>query len=182
MRDDRYIAKQLAINLNGNFHLLAKYYSEPLRRYAYKFVHDDAEDVVQEAFLLAYEALRGYSAERIEALNVEPWLYTITRHRCLRMMNQSEQKVEALPLDMSDVDIADDSVEREQKRRELLDAIDELPLPYRQVMYLRFVKDWKLADIARELGKGEGTVKTYLYRGKKLLRKKWQEALSEEGL
>ena len=51
----------------------------------------------------------------------------------------------------------------------LVMLIRTMPEEYRRVLELRFVAEWSLGDIARELGLTEGAVKSRLFRGRKLL-------------
>ena len=47
--------------------------------------------------------------------------------------------------------------------------IRSMPEDYRRVLELRFLAEWSLADIARELGLTEGAVKSRIFRGRKVL-------------
>lgn len=59
----------------------------------------------------------------------------------------------------------------------LVAIIRGMPEDYRRVLELRFVAEWSVAEIARTMGLTEGTVKTRIFRGRKLL----MERLREEG-
>src|SRR5919109_4032338 len=53
---------------------------------------EEAEDAVQSTFLAAYHELRGDDSRPIE---LRPWLYTIARHRCLRILRARKPQAEA---------------------------------------------------------------------------------------
>jgi RNA polymerase sigma-70 factor (ECF subfamily) len=53
--------------------------------------------------------------------------------------------------------------------RALVELIRRMPEEYRQVLELRFVAEWGLAEIAEATGLTEGAVKTRVFRGRKLL-------------
>ncbi len=59
----------------------------------------------------------------------------------------------------------------------MVTLIRTMPEDYRRVLELRFVGEWSLGDIARELGLTEGAVKSRIFRGRKLL----IDALRREG-
>ena len=53
--------------------------------------------------------------------------------------------------------------------RALVEIIRRMPEDYRRVLELRFVAEWSISDIARELGLTESAVRTRTFRGRKLL-------------
>lgn len=180
MRNDKYIAGQLAINLKEHFYLVVDEYSDPLYRYAYRLVQGSAEDVVQDVFMLAFAALQTYPVERIMAMSLGPWLYRITKNRCLRWLEQRKRVPVQVPLDAVGIEEENERLQRARRRKEAEDAIGELPLLYREVFFLRFVEDLTIADIARRLGKPTGTIKSIISRGKKLLREESGDFFEED--
>ena len=80
----------------GAFDLLAGRYRAAVVRQAAGMVGDkDAEDVVQEALLLAFRSLPSLD----EPSRFAPWLRTITRHRALRWREGLKQDLVRVPLD-----------------------------------------------------------------------------------
>ena len=59
----------------------------------------------------------------------------------------------------------------------LVAIIRGMPEDYRRVLELRFVAEWSVAEIAQAMGLGENTVKTRIFRGRKML----MERLRKEG-
>ena len=180
MLDDKDLAAQLAIDLDGNFHLLVEKYSGPLFRYAYRIVQGDAEDVVQDTMWSAYLSPRLRSPEQIAQMALGAWLHRIALHHCLRTLEKRGRTAGQIPFNEVGIDVPDNSLERARKQKELVEAIDALPPIYREVFFLRFVKDLKIADIALRLGKPEGTIKSIIFRGKKLLRRHFKDFPEEE--
>lgn len=175
MRGNEELNRLLITNREEGWRQVVEKYSAPLYRYAYKFVQSDAEDVVQEVFILAYPALLGYSVERIMALSLGAWLYRITKNHCLRWLKQRKRTVAQVPLDSLTIREQNESLEQAQRRKEAEDIIGALPPLYREVFFLRFMKDLKIADIARQLGKQEGTIRSIISRGRDLLRRQWKD-------
>ena len=132
---------------------------------------EHAEDVAQDALLLAFKALPSIEEPRKFAA----WLSTIARHRATRFSRrESTHLVHRVPLD--EVLIENllalsqpfvDTVEDE----ELKQALETLPADYGLVLKLRFLDDMPLDRIAAFLGAPLSTVKWRLHQGKKLLRK-----------
>ena len=71
-------------------YLVERYQSEAVgHALAIVVEREDALDVVQEAFLDAYQALARFDTSR----QFYPWLYTILRNRCFKLMNGRKKKI-----------------------------------------------------------------------------------------
>lgn len=140
----------------------------------------DAEDVVQEALLRAYTALERYPLERIRSLKARPWLYKITWNVYCNHANRSKQGL-LTPLDPLDEtllereDESDDHPEsvfaRQEQRQELEMLLATLPQHYRIVVSMYYLEELSQQEIADILHQPLGTVKVYMRRGIRLLRK-----------
>ena len=78
---DSDILALLATDLRHSYEQLVSTYWHQLKVFVLRQAgspREDAEDIVQEAFVRAYYALERYPAQRILALKVRPWLYKIT--------------------------------------------------------------------------------------------------------
>ena len=133
-------------------------------RAAYLVVHDAAaaEDIAQDAFLGAVDALDGFDRRRPFA----PWLHRIVVNRAIDWTRR-----EALRRGV-------DGVEREPAQPpadealgdELMDALAQLPVEQRAVVVLRYLLDYTPGEIARMLDLPRGTVNSRLRRGLDRLR------------
>jgi len=136
---------------------------------------DSAEDVAQDALLLAFKALPSIEEPRKFAA----WLSAITRHRALRLgKSESTQKSRLLALDEVLIETLDaltqpfvDRLEDDEVRT----ALESVPADYALVLKLRFLDEMPLQRIAAFLGVPLSTVKWRLHQGKKLLRKQLEE-------
>ena len=138
---------------------------------------DYAEDVAQDALLLAFKALPSIDEPRSFAA----WLSAITRHRALRFSKSEDkhvrrrvaldeallEKIEALrPLE------ARQGIEDNERDREMLAALDSLPADYAMPLRLHFLDDMPLKRIAAFMGLPLSTIKWRIHQGKKLMRSK----------
>jgi RNA polymerase sigma-70 factor (ECF subfamily) len=131
---------------------------------------DDAHDVTQETFVKALHGLRGFDAGRA----LVPWLLKICRNCCIDHVRARRRNAEPSEIldtfawaDGSDVH---DEVEGEIRSQELNQAIARLPERYREIMLMRHVEDLEINEIADRLRRPEGTVKSWLFRARALLR------------
>ena len=67
----------LATDLDGSFGELMELLGPPVYSGLRRLYPDVAEDLLQEAFIRAYQALSGYDANRIRALALRGWIWTI---------------------------------------------------------------------------------------------------------
>jgi RNA polymerase sigma-70 factor (ECF subfamily) len=158
----------------------------PLVGLAYRFVRDQgtAEDMAQEAFVLAF---RGLARWRREA-RFGTWLYSVALNRYrshLRARGRAGEPLpraptgalgEALggPAEQPSSLLAAEA--REAVRREL----GSLPAIYREALALFYLQERDLEGTAAALGVPAGTVKARLHRGRELLRARLARTLGGE--
>ena len=132
--------------------------------------HQDAEDLTQETFIRAYEALGGYDRDRLSALRLEPWLWTIALNlgrNELRNRSRRPTYVELTDAGENDPEIADGAA---WDRR-----LDRLNQHQRRAVVLRHVVGLGTAEISQATGRPEGTVKADIHRGLARLRTVMEE-------
>ena len=182
VQNDEQIAAILATDLERHFQQFVVRYKQRLFGFAVRQVGNtqDAEDIVQEAFLRAYHALADYPAERVRMLKVLPWLFKITLHICYRYLGRTSLPL--VSLDTSDeswlLEIEDESEEQPEaalegaeRLRELTSLVSALPEPYREVINFYYFEDLNYREIAELLNRPIGTVKSYVSRGVQMVRK-----------
>lgn len=133
---------------------------------------DYAEDVAQDALLLAFKALPGIEEPRKFAA----WLSAITRHRALRF-NKSETAhvTKRVPLDealLEKIESLATPLADKERDELMISAIDSIPPEYAMPLRLHFLDDMPLKRIAGFMGVPLSTVKWRIHHGKKLLRAK----------
>ncbi|MGH7543178.1 MAG: RNA polymerase sigma factor [Gemmatimonadota bacterium] len=133
---------------------------------------DEAEDVVQEAFVRAYEHLRDFDP----AYRFYTWVYRIARNRCLNVLRR--RRVWGL-VTLSDPERAPTLAAAERSERltedhELARALVEcrgtLPADQREVFDLRHADGLSYREIAAAVGAPEGTVMSRLARAREKMR------------
>jgi RNA polymerase sigma-70 factor (ECF subfamily) len=139
---------------------------------------EDAEDVLQEAFVKAYKSLPKFEGKS----KFSTWLYRITVN--LALMKLRKKKIDAVSLDVP-VKTEEGSVRRDfengsldplarleaKESREILDqAISRLPASYRAVFVLRHVEGLSTWETARILKVSVAAVKSRLHRTRILLK------------
>jgi RNA polymerase sigma-70 factor, ECF subfamily len=180
---DSDIVALLATDLKHSYERLVLIYWHRLNVFVLRQMGSpqDAEDIVQEAFVRAYYALEGYSEQRILALKVRPWLYKITWSVYCNYLDRLKLQT-WVALDTSEdsalLELQDDGNEQpeeafedEERRRELIALVDTLPQRYREVVSLHYFEDLSYQEIADIFNQPAGTVRVAVHRGIGLLRK-----------
>lgn len=152
-----------------------------------------AEDLVQETFLRAWRSWEQYTP----GTNCKSWLFTICRNVFLRQQERGKRHDEILseqaPEDperlsrenpvfaaTKDSDPEGDFF-REVVDEEVLAAIDELPEDYRMAVVLSDLEGMAYKEIADMLEIPVGTVKSRLFRGRRILQQRLYEYAVEMG-
>lgn len=136
----------------------------------------EAEDVVQEAFLRAYRSWHTYQP----GSDARRWLFTIARNVFLRARERGRRQVEvedgdveALAAVREHEDARSDGVDELLARIDLApalnDALGRLQEPFRSAVILVDVEDQSYEAAAEILGVPIGTVRSRLFRGRRLL-------------
>ena len=156
-------------------------------RFAYQMVNkrDDAEDMVQEAFVRAYQNLHRYRDEA----KFTTWLLRIVSNLCTdqaRMShrrNNLEQKEAQGALDWMTTGSFEnpvDNLEQDRRRLALRKAISALPEHHRQMIVMRDIEEREYSDIADVLGCTVGGAKLRVLRARRALRDRIAPLLGDE--
>ncbi len=138
---------------------------------------DEAEDVMQEAYVRAYEHLAEFRGDAAFGT----WVMRIAVHEALARVRREERSRGTAPLDeeapamLSELSRTPEQLVNDQQLRVVLErAIDALPDDFRVVFVMRTVEQMSGVETAACLGIPEDTVKTRLHRA----RLKLQESVS----
>lgn len=168
--EDAEIIRQVLAGQHEKFAGLVERYQAPLIHYLRRTLGSDEDvfDCAQEAFLAAYRNLSRYSEEH----PFRAWLYTIARNKALDLVRKRRREV-PLTLDENLVDhqpLPEEVWLAKEQASMLAEVLKELPEHYGQALYLRFRQELSYEEIALILEVPVSRVKTYLHRGKEILR------------
>lgn len=162
------------------FALIYKNYQQSLLRFAFQLCgnSDLAQDAVQEAWIFISKNLRKVHDPRA----MKSWVYQQVRWRTLdliRKNNKNQQVNEEFEESkcFAESEYIADSISTENNELEnensLLEAIKKLPPTEKQMIYLFYLDELKIVEIAEILNIPNGTVKSRLNRARKLLKQKF---------
>jgi len=187
---DQDLLAALATELDGCFERLVVTYQDRLYAFALRLTGNpqDAEEIIADAFVRAYQALTRYPADRIRGLTLQAWLYQIAlnifrnrvRGRRLALVpleppgEGGEGMESAFAGDKAER--PDAVLERAELREKLAGVVAALPERYRMAVVLRHVQGLGYGEMAAILRQPIGTIKANVHRGIRLLR----EALDKD--
>lgn len=156
------------------FAQLVRRYADQAFAVAYGFLQhaEDAEDLVQDAFIRALE--------RIDTLRpgspFGPWFYRLVVNASLnRRRYLARRRTDAIPHDARSKADPGGSAGRAELRRRLAQAIQTLPPPLEAVVLLHDLEGFTHPEIADMLEIPEGTSRSHLFRARRALREELKE-------
>lgn len=167
---------------NGNknaFNLLVTKYQYKVVSIAQKFVSDptEAQDIAQEAFIKAYRALADFRGDSA----FYTWLYRITSNVAINYVTSHSHKVTSIDIDTPNIEAYEGAqklhtlenpeniMEKDDTRRIIHEAVQELPLELRQAIILREIEEMSYEDIAKVANCPIGTVRSRIFRAREMI-------------
>ena len=141
---------------------LVETYTPLIMRIGYTYLHskEDAEDLCQETLVKLVR--RGEAFADVE--HEKAWVARVAINRCKDVLRSaSRNRTVAL-------DEACDRPALPERDGGILEAVAALPETYREPIFLYYCEGYKIAEIARLIGKSESAVAKNLSRGREMLR------------
>lgn len=184
---DLDIARRIAGGDLAAFELLMRRCNQSMFRTARAILGNDAdaEEAVQDAYLIAHRAIAAYRGQA----KLSTWLVRIVANEALARRRKDQRRARVVPIRSGleerdidaevDMEVADGPPEhagRAEMRRLLESRIDALPEEFRSVFVLRALEELSVDETAAALNITAATVRTRYFRARARLR----EALAEE--
>jgi RNA polymerase sigma-70 factor (ECF subfamily) len=166
---------------NGNtesFGILYRRYADSIYRYIYVQLNDvnEAEDLTADVFFRSYQALGTY---REKGRPFSAFLYQIARNVLIDHLRKQKPGIElSIPEPAQEsLQPPDEHISRDEQIRDLRQAMDEIPLNYREVIILRIILAMPTANVANWLNMTEDATRVVLHRALTALRGRLREAI-----
>ncbi|MCH7323935.1 sigma-70 family RNA polymerase sigma factor [Solibacillus sp. MA9] len=157
---------------------LMREYSDDILHLVYTYVKNRtiAEDLAQEIFIKCYEKLNQFNQQS----TIKTWLYRIASNHCkdylgswhYRKITLSNKVFDHIPSKSKQVE---EEVIKHSEENSLTNAVMNLPLKYREVVFLHYYEELSLKEISKITSVNINTLKTRLKRAKELLKDKMIE-------
>lgn len=180
LEDDKLVKRAKGGDEKAYKELVDKY-ERALFYHILKMVKDreQVEDLVQEAFVKAFDNLSSYSTNYA----FSTWLYRIATNNTIDYLRKKKLKTLSInkpkktrdgemELQLPDESASTDrNIIKKQRQQIVRNAIDDLPEKYRKVIELRHMEEKSYKEIAKILDSPLGTVKAHIFRARELLYK-----------
>ena len=186
--DEELVARSIGGDADS-FNELVQRWERPIYALAYRTIgrEDDARDVCQETFLRAFRALPGFRGQA----KFSSWLYRIALNLCRDWVRRERRApLVQVPEGVDPVDLADAEASPEPSVEDLVadremsaavaKAMAELPEEQRTAIMLKEYHGLTFQEIADQLNCPLSTVKTRLYQGLSVLRRRLERRQAEQ--
>lgn len=176
---DEQLAQRSQADDWASFEELVRRYEARIYRFAFNCCrHEaDARELTQETFVSAYQHLRKYDP----ALSFATWLFTIARRKCIdRSRRPRREFLNEIP-DLPDTDDPAELIGRREAAEDLWSVARRvLSAAQFQTLWLHYVEDLSVRDIACVMRRLQPHVKVLLFRARRVLAKELEQAGREK--
>jgi len=148
---------------------LVERYKRAIYRRCFALLRDEdaAEDIAQETFIAAYYKLASFDQSK----KLSTWLFKISTNKCLDVLRSRKRFVDdELAIQKMVAPSSYDST-RQAEDNEVLMAVTRLDAPQRVAISLYYFEGKTYDEIAEMMNKPVGSIKGWINRAKKILRK-----------
>ena len=154
-----------------------KYMEEVIRKYSdmvYRIaltrcrVVENAEDIFQEVFLKFSEKNPKFDSEEHE----KAWFIRVTIN-LTKNLKHSAWSQRTVTLD-------ENMIFEKKEEQDIFSSVCQLPQNYRTVVYLLYYEGYKVKELSELMKKSEGTIKSWLFRAREILREKIEGGIGDE--
>ncbi len=175
---DQNLIKLCKKNKREGYELLFKKYEKYIYKICFYYAKskEDALDLLQEIYIKVFRSIEKFDHEK----SILPWIKKISVNTCINFVKQSKNKTVSLYTSLDDEKTIESSLPSTENTennvvfkdtKEILEeSIRELPVDMRMAIILRHVKGMSYNEIGEVMSCPVGTVKTYIFRGRALLK------------
>jgi RNA polymerase sigma-70 factor (ECF subfamily) len=178
MTADQQLIKRIIDGDIQAFKLLIKQHERLVSHMVNKVlsVQEDREEVCQDVFLKVYDKLSTFNYQS----KLSTWIATIAYRTSLNHLQKTkvivttdnEELLEQQINKLATTDTPESKMADQDMKSFIVGLVDQLPVQYRTVITLFHLEEMTYPEIAEITAMPTGTVKSYLFRGRKLLKDK----------
>lgn len=183
---DRALVEEILRGKTHRYAVLVDRHKDKAMTLAVRMLQErrEAEEAVQDAFVRAYRNLDRFRGDAA----FSTWLYRILYNTCVSRLRVRRNQAHWIEWDENSAAVQatqdsslDDDIEQGRMQEVLEAEVRRLAPAMQSALTLFFVQECTYEEIAAILEIPMGTVKTLLFRGKRLLRQRLEGKMTEEG-
>ena len=143
---------------------------------------EDAEDLCQEVFIRVFKQIDRFRGDS----KLSTWIGSVTYNCCVDHIRKSKREVLSVSGSIGSINLAQadvspllSNIDRNTMKKLVHKIIEKMPLQYRTVITLFHLEEFSYREIEEITGMPEGTVKSYLSRGREIIRQKMTELVPD---
>jgi RNA polymerase sigma-70 factor (ECF subfamily) len=166
--EDELLAIRCQLGESAAFDDLIARWHLPLWSFVRRLVGEDdaAKEIFQDVWVRVIRGLPGLR----DGSKLRAWLFGIARRTLMDRLRQDYARSPTIEIDVDEIAADPPASEDEESLQQLEDALAELPIIEREVVTLFYLQELSLNEVADALKVPAGTVKSRLFRAKRLLR------------
>jgi RNA polymerase sigma factor (sigma-70 family) len=183
MFDEKQVIASISSGNLKAFELLMKQYEQLVFYIVSKMINDESDkaDVCQEVFIIVYKQIKSFRFES----KLSTWIARIAYHTTLNYVrDQKKDRFSNYSEDLENIHFTSETPEQLLNKKEvglyINQLIAQLPVQFKTVLTLYHLNEFSYHEIEEITGMPEGTVKSYLFRARKLLKEKIKAYLKNE--
>ncbi len=163
--EEQTALRQVQAGNKNAFRFLVEHYKGAAYSVAMGFAGNpqDALDISQDAFIRAYRNLKSFDLEK----PFYPWFYQILKHLCLDFIKKKKRRKMAPEMDTP---LYYEDENNPELKKDIWEAISALSFEHREIIILRYFREYSYKEIAEITCKPIGTVMSSLYYSKKRMK------------
>jgi RNA polymerase sigma-70 factor (ECF subfamily) len=168
--DEPLLIRQIVEGQKDLFRLLISRYQRTVHSMGLSFFRnaEDAADFTQDVFFKAYRNLPSFRGRS----RFSTWLYRIAYNTAVNGVNRRKEYLSLAEEDLSAEETPEQLALKSAAREAVQKAVEELPEKYRICVDMFFFYDRSIREIEVITGFPENTIKSHVFRAKKLLRER----------
>lgn len=186
--ESRELVTRILAGNTDEFQTVIERYQKLVAHIVFKMVTigADREDICQDVFVKVYQKLGSFKFES----KLSTWIATIAYNTSLNYLEKKkvplvddlmpeENGLERLPTDLIS---PEDTTDNRNISEVLIEEIDQLPVQYGTILVLYHLEEMPYKEISNITGMPDGTVKSHLFRARKLLKDRLLAKYRQEDL
>ena len=185
-KSQKLLVERILAGETEAFKTIIEDYGRLVNHIVYRMIQNEAdrEDICQDVFLKVYKNLASYRSDA----KLSTWIGKITTNRCLDFLDKknlplADDHFEEAVEDSPDMSFTPDILAEQSDISDLLkEKINMLPPVYKTILTLYHLDEQNYAEIGSIMNLPEGTVKSYLFRARRMLRENLTAQYNQEEL
>jgi RNA polymerase sigma-70 factor (ECF subfamily) len=180
VESDEELARQTQAGSLVAFEELVTRYEHRVYAFVRQWRHNETEarEVTQDTFVRAFQAISQLNCQ----LSFAPWLFAIARRKCINAYRAQRFMADTPPPEQPDFNDPAEILARQEDQQDIWrQARRHVPDTQYQALWLRYVEEMNIPEIARALGKRQIAVRVLLFRARQTLAAKLGCASGQTG-